>query len=471
MEPNGKPNAPFQQWQNFYPPYAYAPGGGDDDSKFIESITNAERNLTSGNASLAKDIHQTTLGLRDAIEKGNNMNGHAIERNSGLVQSAVERTGSAALSTSERVGGQVASAVERNGGQLMTAVEKVAGENRLTTTISSAANRQASADAARDLAISIERNGANSVNAVAAANTTLLGSIERNAGENRVTTVNAQGILDAKLTDVRHSVLADVNRTGAEMINSNTQNLNVLTKHVTDGAWETRQALSQGFSTNAVEIERVKADVMKQGSDYYSSLMLEQQKMGQYLGSKSDTQFAMSQMEMQKCKADLSAQSAQQFSIGQLEQQKLGATISAQMSEAKYDSLKNNNDLAKQISDCCCALKEKNDTLDRERLRDNLNTCNTDNNMLKVLEQARQGSGLLGGPGFGGGYGGFPGIGGGYGAGILGGPGYGAGAGAGPFGHSEGAGNVHVYSERGRGRRRSRSCSRSRSRSGGRGRG
>jgi len=247
------------------------------------------------------------------------------------------------------------------------------------------------------------------------------------------------------------------------MINNNVQSLNVLTKHVTDGAWETRQALNSGFADGAVGVEKAKSDLMGTLTSQHTSLLLEQQKMGQYLGSKSDNHFAMTQMEMQKCKADLSAQSAQQFSIGQLEQQKLGSTISAQMAEAKYDALKNNNDLAKQISECCCTLKEKNDTLDRERLRDNLNTCNNDNNMLKVLEQARQGSGplgagILGVPGYGG-YGGFPGYG-----------GYGGFPGVGPFGNSEGAGNVHVYSDnRGRGRRRSRS--RSRSCSGGRGRG
>jgi hypothetical protein len=108
------------------------------------------------------------------------------------------------------------------------------------------------------------------------------------------------------------------------------------------------------------------------------------------------------------------------------------------MAEAKYDALKNTQELGKQIMECCCSLKEKNDEIESNRLRDGLAAANNDNNMLKVLEQARQGSGPLGN-------------------GLLGAYGY---PGVGPYGpgpwgpsYSEGYGNVHVYPERGRRRR------------------
>ncbi len=170
-------------------------------------------------------------------------------------------------------------------------------------------------------------------------------------------------------------------------------------------------------------------------------------------------QFAMTQIEILKSKSDLATQSAQQFAMTQLESQKLSALVSAQMAEAKYDALKNTQDLGKQIAECCCSLKEKNDEIETNRLRDGLANANNDNNMLKVLEQARQGSGPLG-QGILGAYG-YPGVGP-YGPGQFGGPNY-----------SEGYGNVHVYPEhRGRRHRRSRDCdsrssSRSRSRWGG----
>jgi len=448
METNGKyppTSAPFQQWQNFsYPPYAYEPK--DDDSKFIESITNAERNLTAGQVSVTKDIHATTLGLRDAVEKGTLMSSKSIDKNTAYVSSAVERNG-----------GQLMGAIQGNGGKIMTAIEKVAGETRLTTTVTDAASRQAAADSARDLAIAIERNGANAVNATSAVNASLLGSIERNAGESRVTTVNAQGQLDTKLTDVRHSILNDVNRTGNEMMNSNVQNLNVLTKHVTDSAWESRTALASGFGQTNVGLEKLKSDLASQEAGHFAQMMLEQQKLGQFMTSKMDGQFSATQVEILRSKADLSAQAASQFSVSQLEQQKMGAAISSQMAEAKYDSLKNHTDMSKQLADCCCELKGKNDQLDRERLRD-------ENTVYKINPYGPVGGGILGGaglpigggilggPGFGGGLGGLGGYGGGYGGGH-----------AGPYGNHEGRGNVHVYSDnrdkRGRSRSRSRSCS------------
>jgi hypothetical protein len=442
---NMMPTPPFQQWQNFAPPYAYDPR---DESEVLTAINDSERNLTASHAGITKDIHQTTLGLRDAIEKGTYLNSNSIERTSGQTVSAVERNGS-----------QLGSAVERGHGVIMTAIEKVAGENRLTTTVTDAASRQASADSARDLAIAIERNGANAVNASQNASGTLLGSIERNAGENRVTTVTSQGFLDTKITDTRHSIVNALNASGAEMHGEIVQMSNILGKSINDTAWETRSALSAGFSAVAVGVERSKSDLSSQASSQYAALLLEQQKMGQFLASKSDNHFAMTQMEILKSKSDLASQAAQNFAVTQLESQKLSALVSAQMAEAKYDALKNTQELGKQIAECCCSLKEKNDEIETNRLRDGLANANNDNNMLKVLEQARQGSGPLG-QGILGAYG-YPGV------GPYGGPGpYGPGQFGGPN-YSEGYGNVHVYPEhRGRRHRGSRDCdSRSSSRS------
>ena len=422
--------APFQQWQNFYPngaaaaadmPYAYMPYG---DSKVQDTVINAERNLT-------KEITQSTLGLRDAVERGNVQTASDIERTAGQAQTTMERVGATGQATTERATGHVNAAVERNGGQIMTAIEKVAGEQRLTTAVTDAASRQAAADTARDIQIAVERNGANTVNSSKDAQTALLGAIERNAGEGRVTTVTSQGFLDAKLTDVRYSILNNSNANTNELIQVNTNNANVLSKAVHDSAMETRQVLGSGFSG----VQGAVADMKVKASEQYSELLLEQQKMGQFLASKGDNQFAMTQLEMQKVKSDLAAQSAQQFSVNQLENQKLGSMISAQLAEAKYDALKNTQDLGNKIEKCCCELKEKNDLLDRERLRDELIKSNSDNNLLKTPYTL--GSGILGYPGFGPGFG--PGFYGGYG-------GYG-GYGHGGWGHDVGYGNnVHIHS-------------------------
>lgn len=385
-------------------------------AKVLQSLSDTNRNFTTEINNVGKDVHQSALGLRDAIERGNSANSISIERN-----------GANAIATTER-----------NGGNIMTAIERVAGEGRLTTTVADAASRQASADSARDilravdhngalstasterngsqLAIAIERNGANAIQATQSNATTLLGTVERIAGENRVQTLTSAGFTDNKLTDVRHSVLSDVNRVGQELASGQTQSLNVLTKHVTDGAWENRTASAAGFQNLSEEYLRTKNDLAQQSSNYhginilenqklgargaehYASLLLEQQKLKEYLSSKGDNHFAMNQLELQKVKEGLAAQAANHFASTQLEAQKNREAIQMQLADAKYEALKSQQYLTDKMGECCCEVKQKIDLIDRDRLRDNLIVQREDNNLLKIIEL----TGGLGGYGRGG---------------------------------------------------------------------
>lgn len=385
-------------------------------SKLMQSIADTNRNFTGEINGVSKDIHQSTLGLRDAVERGNAANSISIERN----------------------GANGVATTERNGGNIMTAIERVAGEGRLTTTITDAASRQAAADSARDvlravdhngasttaaterngsqLAIAIERNGANAINATQSNATTLLGTVERIAGEGRIQTLTSAGFTDAKLTDVRHSILTDVNRVGQELGSGQTQSLNVLTKHVTDAAWEGRTAMANGFQNLGEEHLRTKAELAQQastyhnsnilenqklgtrGAEHYASLLLEQQKLKEYLSSKGDNQFAMNQLELQKVKEGLAAQAANHFASTQLEAQKNREAIQMQLADAKYEALKSQQYLTDKMGECCCEVKQKIDLIDRDRLRDNLIVQREDNNLLKIIEL----TGGLGGYGRGG---------------------------------------------------------------------
>ena len=405
-------------------------------SKLMQSIADTNRNFTGEINGISKDIHQSTLGLRDAVERGNAANSISIERN----------------------GANGVATTERNAGNIMTAIERVAGEGRLTTTVSDAASRQSAADSARDilravdhngalstasterngsqLAIAIERNGANAINATQSNATTLLGTVERIAGEGRIQTLTSSGILDSSLRDVRHSVLTDVNRVGQDLGNGQTQALNVLTKHVTDAAWEGRTAMAGGFQHLGEEYLRIKAELSNQasnnhttnilenqklgargaeqyaslllenqklaahGSENYASLLLEQQKLKEYLSSKGDNQFAMNQLELQKVKEGLAAQASHHFASAQLEAQKNREAIQMQLADAKYEALKSQQYLTDKMGECCCEVKQKIDLIDRDRLRDNLIVQRDDNNLLKILE-------LTGGLGGRGGYGGY----------------------------------------------------------------
>lgn len=398
----------------------------DGAANTLSAINDSQRLFTQEIAGVNKNIYDTIASNGIAIER-TAANGMATtERVNSQLATAVERNGANSMNTTERTSGLVSSAIERNGGQIMTAIERVAGEGRLTTTVSDAASRQAANDSARDILRAVDRIGSDTIGSVKDTFSGLLGSIERNSGENRSAVLATAGQTDAKLLDVRHSILNDVNRTGSDILSSNQQNLNVLTKHVTDGAWEQRSAIAQGFQNISEEYLRTKHDLAQQASHQYASLLLENQKSDALITRQHDNQFAAMisktdghfstlLLEQQKVKECLASQAAQNFAINQLEQQKIRESLSLQLQEAKYEALKHKNDLSKEMGDCCCEIKQKVDqrtqdvintvdTLDRNRLRDEINTTNNEKNLLKFMEFGPWGN--LGG-GVGPGYGGY----------------------------------------------------------------
>jgi len=384
--------------------------------------TAIERNGANGMSTTERVNSQ----LATAVERNGAVNSHLTQLTSAQVATAVERNGAQGMSTTERVNSQLATAVERNGANNMAAIERTSGENRLTTVIADAANRQAANDSTRDVLRNVDRTGSEAVASTKDSFAALLGTVERNAGETRIQTLTSSGILDNSLRDVRYSVLNDVNRNTNELIAAGTQNFNVLSKSVTDGSWENRTALSNGFQNISEEHLRTKFDLSKGMGDHYSSIMLETQKLGHFMSAKADGHFASNQLEMQKVKEGLACQAANNFSISQLEMQKVKEGLSTQsavqyaaaqldahrnreaiqkdLAEARYEALKSQQYLTDKVGECCCSIKEKMDVIDRDRLRDNLIVSREDNNVLKILEFGGLGRGGNGG-GYGYGYG------------------------------------------------------------------
>lgn len=370
----------------------------NDTQRLLTSeITAVNKNLFDTIAQNSIAIERTSANGMATTERANAQLGSAIERtaangmsttervNSQLA-TAIERNGANGTNATERTAGQVASAVERNGGNITTTIERVAGEGRLTTTIADAASRQASNDSARDILRAVDRVASDTIGSVKDTYSGLLGSIERNAGENRAATLATSGQVAQTLTDVRHSILNDVNRSASDILLANTQNLNVLTKHVTDGAWEQRTAFTAGFKNINDEHMRSKHDLSQQASTYYASNLLENQKTAALLANKQDNHFAA-----------MISKSDNHFAALLLEQQKAKECITLQLQEAKYEALKNKCDMSKEMAECCCEIKQKIDqrsqdvigtvdTLDRNRLRDEVNTTNNENNLLKLAE-------------------------------------------------------------------------------------
>ena len=422
------PIPPYQQFQSFYPPanpYSIDPAQllsnniYESTNRINANLNEAQRFLTGEIAGVNKNIYDTIAQNAIAIERTsangmsttervNSQLATAIERNGANGMNTTERTAGQVSSAVERSAGQVGSAVERNGGNITTAIERVAGEGRLTTTISDAASRQASNDSARDILRAVDRVGSDAVGTTKEGFGSVMTSIERNAGENRVQTLIAAGQTDAKLLDVRHSILNDVNRAANDILSSNTQSLNVLTKHVTDGAWESRSAMASGFQNISEEHLRTKHDLAQQASTYYSSSLLEGQKNQALLAQQASTHYATYLLEEQKSTAFLAnkqdnhfaallSKQDNHFAALLLEQQKSKECLTLQLQDAKYEALKNKCDLSKEMAECCCEIKMKVDqrgqdvintvdTLDRNRLRDEVNTINNENNILKLLD-------------------------------------------------------------------------------------
>jgi len=411
--PPTMPVPPYQQFQSFYPagnPYSIDPAQILSNNIY-ESTNRINANLNESQRFLTSEIAGVNKNVYDTIAQ----NAVAIERTAANGMSTTERTAGQVSAAVERSAGQVGSSVERNGGQIMSAIERVAGEGRLTTTVADAASRQAANDSARDILRAVDRVGSDAIGTTKEGFGSVLTSVERNAGESRVQTVAMNGQLSQVLTDVRHSVLNDVNRGVSEVLAANQQSLNVLTKHVTDGAWESRSAMASGFQNLSEEHLRTKAELAQQASTYYASSLLEGQKNQALLAQQASTHYATYLLEEQKSTALLAnkqdnhfaallSKQDNHFAALLLEQQKSKECITLQLQEAKYEALKNKCDLSKEMGECCCEIKQKIDqrsqdvintvdTLDRNRLRDEVNTISNENTILKLLDYGDRGYG------------------------------------------------------------------------------
>jgi hypothetical protein len=391
----------------------------DSNNQLFGELNATQRLLATEIAGVNKNIYDTIAQNGIAIER-TSANGMATsERVAAQLASAIERNGNNNSSVTERVNSQLASAIERNGantiatterngGNITTTIERVAGEGRLTTTVTDAASRQAANDSARDILRAVDRVGSEAVVTTKDAYNGLLASIERNSGENRMATVLADTASQARLADTRRDINTSITNLEGELLLTLNKISGDTIQSIGNTAWETRQNNNAHFATLLSETQKSSAANALQSAQNYASTLLENQKSFNLLGkqhdnqfaamiSKQDNNFATLLLEQQKTKECLAQQAAQQFAISQLEAQKVKEVITLQLQDAKYEALKSKNELSKEMSECCCDIKQKIDqrtqdvigtvdTLDRNRLRDEINTTNNENNLLKFAE-------------------------------------------------------------------------------------
>lgn len=353
----------------------------DGTTKTLAAVNDGNRILTAELGVLSKSVTDNAYNNGVAIERTAAQTQSAIERIAGENRMTTVSTDAASreaaansardiMGTVERTSAINTAATDRNGSLLLQTMERVAGEGRLTTTVTDAASREAAANQARDLSVAIERNGANGINATNAAHSGLLAAIERNSGENRMTTVTVDGLGQARLAKTEAEIINQIQTTSQNILNTassaawenrqaqNSQYINVMDA-VNKYAANSQLLISQNNATNLLEMQKI-----------YSSILLEDQKSKEHLSSKADLQFAamISKsdghyanlfLEQHKVKECLASQAAQQFAIQQLESQKIKEVITTQLSDAKYEALKNKMELSQQLAECCCSIKEK----------------------------------------------------------------------------------------------------------------
>jgi hypothetical protein len=307
------------------------------NSAFLDSASRQHANestqyLTANINGVSKDLSASSLGLRDAIERGNLVNGNAIERtagdiklNSTIIDAAsrqaasdsfrdvfrnVDANGSMNNATTERVGSNLNSTVERTAAQM----ERLAGEGRVTTTVTDAASRQANNDNIRDV-----------LRAVAISDS----AIERTAGETRSNFLNSSNGLSSIINDSRKSITDQVNRGTNELVGIANSNTNLMSGLINTAASDSRVA----SNINLLEQTKGNHVLADQSSSQYANILLDQQKTAAILAQQSAGQYANVLLDQQKTSAILAQQSAGQYSNVLLEQQKTAGVLAQQSSD------------------------------------------------------------------------------------------------------------------------------------------
>jgi len=366
----------------------------DRSENIGNGIDTINKNIYDSTTGLRGVVETHTLGLRDAVERTGLVNSHAVERNASQINMAVERNGASNMSTTERVGANLLGTVERNAGEsrlttvvtdaanreasagqardiavaiertaangmgtternasiLLSAVDKNAGEARLTTVIADAANREASAAQARDLAVAIERTSANGAHTTERNASLLLSAVDKNAGEARLTTVVTDAASREAAANLARDISMAVERNGSASLNSIERNGGDTRTSVVQQNGETREALF-GVRKDIIDnINRGTNEIMFSVNNQSAEVKAGINSSAWETRNNLNQGFATIALAPPRAKDSLAAQASQNFASLQLEGQKSKELLSVQLADSKYEALKNQQSLSAQMA-------------------------------------------------------------------------------------------------------------------------
>lgn len=361
-----------------------------DPALMLQSMqhSNLDKNINESVKDLTRDVANVDRHLSDGVNKTNEMicaTGANIKDAIGGsvlgVRDSLDRNG---IATSTHLTNLGNSSSDRDR-DILTAIERNANENRYSSAVLGAANRQSSSDQTRDV----------------------LQAVERTAGENRYSYAVASATDRQANNDLARDGMNQTNRGINEVITSVDRNGSALISAIQSSSYETRNLVNTGNNSLSNTIVRSGSELTAAASAHYASLLLEQQRAKDALA----LQLAEAKYEALKNKECLSAQVAASSCDAKFEALKntqmlekccceVKEKIAATASETKYEALKNTQTLSAQLAECCCEVKGKigdvshklDDTvrtLDNQRVRDALNTANNEVNLLRVLDGTR----------------------------------------------------------------------------------
>ena len=216
---------------------SYNPGYQQyNDDAILGSVNSNARHMTHDINGITKDIMQSAVGLREAIERGNGVNNTAIERTAATSQAAIERAAAEnrasalvadaasrqftadnfrdVLRSVDSNGYNGMGATERTAAVTQNAIERTAGENRASNLVSDAASRQFAADQFRDVIRTVDANGYTATGATERTAAVTQSAIERTAGENRASNLVADAASRQFAADQFRDVIRTVDSNG-----------------------------------------------------------------------------------------------------------------------------------------------------------------------------------------------------------------------------------------------------------------
>ena len=315
----------------------------------ISTVNDNGRSLTRDISALGGDLAESTSKVVDTIGSQSLGLRDAIERNALGLATGATNAASVAASTArdiqvaiERNGLTGSNVTERVGSGLMSSVERTAGETRLSNAVADAATRQAQNDLARDITSQSVRGTTDVLKSLA--DDRYLGAVadaaSRQAINDLARDITSSGVKGT--TDIMKAI-ADDRYTTAISQAATQQATNDLTRDVIGNINRGTNEIMKGITDSAYGALTA---IDRNGNDNRALTTQAGYETRTLMNDRANAAI----LEQHRGFDRLYGQSSVQYASLLLEQHKSSDHISRELAEAKYEALKNKEHLSMQLA-------------------------------------------------------------------------------------------------------------------------